>query len=1146
MNKYRIAMGLAVSVSSVAMAVSNPALAQDAGDGQATSVTTNVPTDEDEAATIATTDAEGDPNQGQILVTGSRIKQPSTYTSISPIQVITGQSSRDVGEFDPAQVLQRSESAAGQQIDASFSGYVLPNGPGSQTLDLRGLGADRTLLLLNGRRLAPSGVEGSPSNPSINMLPGSLIARYDLLLDGASSVYGSDAVAGVGNIILRKDFTGLELYAEGNLNPHGGGDDYTVSAAWGKTFDRGFFGFGAEYAYRDAVRFGDRPFLSNCDQNYEVDQNGNVRTIDLRTNALVRQVNPNISTSEGACKLTNLTGRIFVEQTNYGSIYYTGGAGNTFIPGFSDSALLGRNIDANGDGIRDVDFQKQNAEFDPSQVLINQQKVYNVMAYGEYSLGGAANITPFFEANFSRVEVFNENNGAAQLFPEVPAENAFNPCNFLTNPSGVDCRAAENKRRAALGLPGGLSTGFILPVAPIVAVVGDRNNTDVVQDQYRGVLGVKGDLPFIAPSWSFEVAGVYSHSKGVSVRRGIREDKLALSLGVDPTADFNDDGIADNDGDGIADDYDSSLPIGGVFGGPVITPCTGTLANPNLAAPDLLKGCVPVNLFTPELLGKPIGNLTEAERAYLFSERRFDTTYDQFLINAYATGNLFHIAPGGDVALVIGGEYREDKVDSRPDFVASNGLQFAFSQDRGASGKKHVKEAFAELDIPLLLNQRAAQELRVNLSGRLTDDQYYGTAETYSMKLGWRPIEQLLFKMSYGTSFRAPNLRENFLAGQSGFPTITDPCAVPTDAFKPLPGSTDNIYQPGLDTRDPAIISNCIREGRDPTKVGIDAQKLNTLQVFGIESTTGGSLDLDPETSTSFTTGVAFGDRWGPLSLNLNVNYYNIQVTDSIIEPSEQFIINDCFARVDGIRSQFCDRITSSTSINDRFLISDVEAGFINLNKDKVRGLDFNASAGYDLQLGDRSLVLGLNVRANRLLERSTVFIDDDGVQSLDEDKGQFGFPKWTGRATFTAAMDNLTFTWQTRYIGPVEEEDADIEPLSDAFGYGPDGQKTPGFAGDTCLGGGSRNAAGVPDGIVPGDGIYCRDIGYAGKYFTHTASIRYTTDRWEARIGVSNIFDRAPPKVDGSEVFARNNNPIGNGYDFDGREFFASARIKF
>src|SRR5687767_8758919 len=146
MNCHKLALrGLAGSVSAVALLASASAFAQDTQEDQATPVTTNAPTDEEEAETVARTDAEGTPatnTEGAIVVTGSRVKQPSTYNSISPLQVLTAEASRDVGEFDPVQVLQRSPAAAGTQIDATFGGFVLDNGPGSQTLNLRGLGAD--------------------------------------------------------------------------------------------------------------------------------------------------------------------------------------------------------------------------------------------------------------------------------------------------------------------------------------------------------------------------------------------------------------------------------------------------------------------------------------------------------------------------------------------------------------------------------------------------------------------------------------------------------------------------------------------------------------------------------------------------------------------------------------------------------------------------------------------------------------------------------------------------------------------------------------------------------------------------------------------------------------------------------------------
>ena len=258
--------GLALSVSAVALLAGGSAFAQEID-----------PEDEEE---VSVADPETAEPEQRIVVTGSRIRT-DTYNSISPLQVLDSETARDVGEFDAAQILQRSEAAAGTQIDATFQGFVLNNGPGSQTLDLRGLGADRTLLMINGRRLAPAGVEGAPTNPSINLLPASLIQRYDLLLDGASSVYGSDAVAGVGNIVLRQDIDGFEFFASGNKNEQSnGGDDYTISGAWGTTFDRGFFGIGAEYNRRDEVQNGDRDFFQGCDTHYETDASGNVRPIE--------------------------------------------------------------------------------------------------------------------------------------------------------------------------------------------------------------------------------------------------------------------------------------------------------------------------------------------------------------------------------------------------------------------------------------------------------------------------------------------------------------------------------------------------------------------------------------------------------------------------------------------------------------------------------------------------------------------------------------------------------------------------------------------------------------------------------------------------------------------------------------------------
>jgi iron complex outermembrane receptor protein len=549
-------------------------------------------------------------------------------------------------------------------------------------------------------------------------------------------------------------------------------------------------------------------------------------------------------------------------------------------------------------------------------------------------------------------------------------------------------------------------------------------------------------------------------------------------------------------------------------------------------------------MFAPSLYpsgGNPVGDFaTAAERDYLFGERTFDTVYEQTLISGYITGDLFEL-PAGPVGVVIGAEWREDSIDSQPNFVASNGLFWGFFADGGAVGSKWIRELYGEVDLPLMAAQPLVEELTVNVSGRLTDEEFYGTNGTFTLKGGWRPVAPLLFKFSYGTSFRAPNLRENFLLSQSGFGNIDDPCAVPTAAFSAATG-----YNPALDLRDPRVLENCRREGRDPTRVGIDPQGLNTQQVTSTQVFSGGSLDIEPETSRSITTGFAFEEDWASgFDFAFNFNYYDIKIKQTIIEPSGQFIADDCYERFEGGRSIACDRITSSDQASARFLITQIESGFINLDEEAVRGIDLNTTFGYPVTVSGEEFGLQLNVTANHLIERSITTRDAGGNRFTDDFAGLFGFPSWVGRATFNIDYDDFRFTWQTRYIGAVEQSEASRDPFSDAFGYGPDGVFN-GFVANTCLGGGSRNAAGQQDGIVAGDGIYCRNVGYADEWFEHTASVRWDNGDFRVIAGVSNIFNNEPPLVDSAEVFSVANAAIGNGYNLNGREFFAQFLVRF
>lgn len=1090
--------------------------------------------------TVDEEEAEEDDDDDTVVVTGSRIRK-DTFSSIKPLQVITSEQSLDVGLIDPSTILQRSEAASGQQVDATFQGFVLANGPGSQTLSLRGLGANRTLILINGRRYAPTGVEGAPSLPSLNLIPGSLVERYDLLLDGASSVYGSDAVAGVANVILRKDFEGFEVFASGDYNEQGAGNDYTFSGSWGKNTDRGFFGIGAEFDHRDEITKDDRDFLAGCNTHYELTDEGTIRQQNLATKLDIEDLTDGALTARtGACKGNRFTGITEVSGgVNYGSFFFTPGFSNTGIPNFSDTFLLGVPLDGDSDGVQDVYFPDvtDNGNDGQASVVAGQDR-FSAMAYGEYTFEGTWNITPFFEALYTHVDS-ESNSGGFQVFPFVPASNPFNICN-PDAPGGVDCGLAQQSVQLSdryqeletiiFGGPGGVAsaTGAV-PTRPVFIIDGDRVVTDITLEQQRFVGGLRGDMPymndvFTLQDWSFEFSAVWSEGTGKSIREGIREDRLALGLGLDPSVLF------------AIPITSSSILSRELPDGPCATD-PSNFFNPDAVTPAVADGCVPINLFANSVYDGVIGNFeTEAEREYLFDDRRLDTVYTQTLFQLFFTGQVVEL-PAGPLSTALGVEYRIDEIDSIPNDVASEGLLFGFFADQGAVGEKWIQEAFFEFDVPIMAAKPLVEDLTVNASARWTEEEFYGSAWTYAVEAGYRPVSSLLFKGSFGTSFRAPNLRENFLIGTTGFNTLGDPCVPSEDQLEFSPTDDTFTYDANLgdgEQRAPEVLANCLAEGRDPTSVGVDGVNETAFGSYSVEVARTGTFDLEPETSESLTMGVAFEQPWfDAFDLNLNLNYYDIEIENTVIEPSSAFIVSDCYFNDNGGRSPFCNRITTDPA--DLGRISFIDGGFINRDKETAVGLDYNINFRTEFEAMDLPMDLSVNLRANQLTERNTIQSerDDNGdlTTNTEEFAGETFFPEWTGTGTVSLAVEDVLFTWQARYIGEVDQDANGIDPFDDALG-----SQGTGFFGDTC------------GGPTVGD-VLCRDVGFAEAWTEHTASVRFRGNDWTLRAGITNIFDKAPPLADSNEVptiLGNTNVYRGASYNINGREFFMTFSKDF
>ncbi len=203
----------------------------------------------------------------KLTVTGSRIER-DTFNSTSPILVITRDETMMSGFNSTTAALQGTGvTAGGSQINNAFGGFVTDGGPGANTISLRGLGATRTLVLLNGRRVAPAGTRGSVGSADLNIFPTAVVDRIEVLKDGASSIYGSDAVAGVINVITKKNIKGVTLEAQYNYPEDGGGEETRASATFGFVGDKGYFSGSLEVYDRKELTWGDRDWLK-CQTDY--------------------------------------------------------------------------------------------------------------------------------------------------------------------------------------------------------------------------------------------------------------------------------------------------------------------------------------------------------------------------------------------------------------------------------------------------------------------------------------------------------------------------------------------------------------------------------------------------------------------------------------------------------------------------------------------------------------------------------------------------------------------------------------------------------------------------------------------------------------------------------------------------------------
>ncbi len=418
----------------------------------------------------------------ELVVTGSRIRR-TEFTSASPIQVISVEQARLVGISDTGTLLQKSSLAAGSfQVNGLLTGYVTNGGPGINTVGLRGLGSERTLVLVNGRRPGPAGVRGKVGAVDLNTIPLTVLDRVEILKDGGSSIYGSDAIGGVINLITKKNIDGGYIESQFRSPTRGGGEKAQISGVWGKTFDKGYITVTGDYSKDYILAAGDRD-ATKCGEDYVFDPTTGQRAdyIDSLT---------------GRYKCYNLFSNA-VQLPNYGGIFQYPIDGQTY-----PTAAQGNNAQALFPGTpfiraaragRPVMFPYANFSnpiYERSSV-INPVEITTIFASGGYDL--TPKIEAYGEALVNRRK--SEQKSIQQLFPDIPE---YHP-------------------------------SFVFPsepyATPIIGITSDSAQTIDFTRFQGGLKGSIDSLPW-GKNWNWDLYGQYSRSSGDYEQDFVYSDRL--------------------------------------------------------------------------------------------------------------------------------------------------------------------------------------------------------------------------------------------------------------------------------------------------------------------------------------------------------------------------------------------------------------------------------------------------------------------------------------------------------------------------------------------------------------------------------------------------------------------------------------------
>jgi len=1046
MRKFGLLSTSAIgSAAFLGMAFATPAYAQVVQDEPCTS----------EEIAAGTCDTEQELESGEaatddqsLLVTGTRIRRPNLESNV-PITSVSAEdltSQGDVSVGDALNDLPSLRSTFSQANSNRFIGTT-----GLNILDLRGLGIERTLVLQNGRRH----ITALPGDflVDVNTIPSDLIERVDVITGGNSAVYGSDAVAGVVNFVLRRDFDGIRLRGQGGVSQQGDRAIEFVSLTAGRNFfdDRANIAINLEYVNAEPLYFIDRPRLTGatdgrCQFNLAEFTAGEPAAGDgVPDNQFFCSIFNNAISNGGTVGAASpVVGGVAVACTNAtlapGGVNAALGAARCVNAGTALGQLRTFRFAGDGTLLQDVpcnDFRPFGSgnivscptSLVPGATLRDTGQLapgldrYSANLLFHFDISDA--FRPFVEAKY--VHLFARQEGQPSFFQATfPG--------FFGGGRGIRC---DNPFLTAQNIAtlqtvgrclGGAASTETVPLARFNVDFGGRSEL-VERDTYRFVAGIQGDFN---DDWNYEVAFNYGH---VDIHQDELNDLHIFNIG--PDGSFLGEGPFLQASDAIRD------------------PVTGQIVCRDPAA--RAAGCIPINLFGA---GRP----SQAALGFINRTSFVDSEASEYNAVAYVNGDLSQLfeLPGGPIRFVIGGEWRRETAFQEADVVSANFGTFFNAFPVFDPPAFEVLEGFGEIELPLLRDLPFAHELTVSAAARYSD---YNTSadRTFAWNINgtWAPVRDIRFRGNYSQSVRVPTLGDLFTPATQNFVFVADPCD-----FRRI-----NIG--------PFRAANCAALG---VPVGFDAVVTNSQTA---EIISAGNPLLEEETSRSLTLGVVFTPRWVP-GLSVTVDYYRIELEDRIETLGAQVILNQCVDLPD-INNQFCELIFPRLTVDDPATAFN-EIGALDSPALNSSGINFarGEADGVDLEVAyrrtfDNGHRLNLRGIATYVLKRNN-FVDPLLPDFSNRQLSEFGDPRWAANLNITYGIGPFDLRYSMNYIGKQINQLCVYENFFEHQGRAP------------------TNADCVEDPYLP-DVLY-----HAARLSTRV------NDQFTFYLGVDNIFDTPPP----------------------------------